>query len=152
MTYFTGIDVSLRSVTICIVDQEGKVCHEAKTPARPDAIAQALKEFSADARRVGLESGTLTQYLTYGLQASGCMESRQVKNTLASMRNKTDLPLPDAAIDIAGGYRQRIDRGVDDGPDEVVYVCCASKRAQKRGSPLRRTNACSAGSDDPPTA
>jgi transposase len=86
--------VSLRSVSICIVDKDGKVCPEAKTPARPDAIAHALKEFSIDARRVGLEAGTLTQYLTCGLQAAGleviCMESRQVKNTLASMRNKTD--------------------------------------------------------------
>ena len=30
MTYFTGIDVSLRSVSICIVDDKGEVCREAK--------------------------------------------------------------------------------------------------------------------------
>lgn len=94
MTYFTGIDVSLRSVSICIVDQDGKVCYEAKTAAQPDAIVRAAKAFSEEVRCVGLEAGTLTQYLTYGLQAAGlevvCMESRQVKNTLASMRNKTD--------------------------------------------------------------
>lgn len=43
MTYFTGIDVSLRSVTICIVDEHGKVCREAKMSAQPAAIAQCLK-------------------------------------------------------------------------------------------------------------
>ncbi|SFN01278.1 IS110 family transposase [Variovorax sp. OV329] len=94
MTYFTGIDVSLRSVSICIVDERGEVCHEAKTAAQPAAIAQCLRGFDADVNSVGLEAGTLTQYLTYGLQAAGfevvCMESRQVKNTLAAMRNKTD--------------------------------------------------------------
>ena len=43
---------------------------------------------------VGFEAGTLTQYLTYGLQAAGfevvCLEARQVSVTLAAMRNKTD--------------------------------------------------------------
>lgn len=94
MTYFTGIDVSLRSVSICIVDAHGEVCHEAKTAAQPAAIVKCLSTFSADVKAVGLEAGMLTQYLTYGLQAAGleviCMEPRQVKNTLAAMRNKTD--------------------------------------------------------------
>lgn len=71
MTYFTGIDVSLRSVSICIVDENGKVCHEAKVPAQPAAIAQCLEAFSVEAKCVGLEAGTLTQYLTYGLQGGG---------------------------------------------------------------------------------
>lgn len=88
MTYFTGIDVSLRSVSICIVDEHGEVCHEAKTPAQPPAIAKCLSSFSADVKSVGLEAGTLTQFLAYGLQAAGfeviCMEARQVKNTLAA--------------------------------------------------------------------
>jgi hypothetical protein len=43
MTYFTGIDVSLRSVSICIVDEHGQVCHEAKAAAQPAAIAQCLQ-------------------------------------------------------------------------------------------------------------
>ncbi|SEK16528.1 hypothetical protein SAMN05444746_1602, partial [Variovorax sp. OK212] len=33
MTYFTGIDVSLRSVSICVVDGRGEVCREAKVDA-----------------------------------------------------------------------------------------------------------------------
>ncbi|MET0540508.1 MAG: IS110 family transposase [Variovorax sp.] len=94
MTYFTGIDVSLRSVSICVVDDRGEVCHEGKVPAQPAAIAECLRRFSTDVKAVGLEAGTLTQYLAYGLQAAGfeviCMEARQVKNTLAAMRNKTD--------------------------------------------------------------
>lgn len=58
------------------------------------AIAQCLSSFSADVKSVGLEAGTLTQFLAYGLQTTGfeviCMEARQVKNPLAAMRNKTD--------------------------------------------------------------
>jgi transposase len=94
MTYYTGIDVSLRSVSICVVDDKGEVCLEAKVAAEIDAIVDRLRQFSSDVKSVGFEAGTLTQYLTYGLQAAGfeviCLEARQVSVTLAAMRNKTD--------------------------------------------------------------
>lgn len=40
MTYYTGLDVSLRSVSICIVhdEGEGEVRHEAKVPSEVDKI------------------------------------------------------------------------------------------------------------------
>ena len=94
MTYYTGIDVSLRSVSICVVNDKGEVCLEAKVAAEIDAIVECLHRFDRDVRSVGFEAGTLTQYLTYGLQAAGfeviCLEARQVSVTLAAMRNKTD--------------------------------------------------------------
>ena len=71
MTYYTGIDVSLRSVSICVVDDKGEVCLEAKVAAEIDAIVDRLRRFSSDVKSVGFEAGTLTQYLTYGLQAAG---------------------------------------------------------------------------------
>src|SRR5689334_22006777 len=94
MTYFTGIDVSLRSVSICVVDDHGEVCREAKVDAHVDVIVDWLRAFSPQLKSVGFEAGALSQYLTYGLQAAGfeviCLEARQVKNTLDAMRNKTD--------------------------------------------------------------
>ena len=94
MTYYTGIDVSLRSVSICVVDDKGEVRLEAKVAADVDAIVDRLRCFSSEVKSVGLEAGTLTQYLTYGLQAAGfeviCLEARQVSVILAAMRNKTD--------------------------------------------------------------
>lgn len=94
MKYFTGIDVSLRSVSICVVDEVGGVQYEAKVPAEVDLIVAALRRFNAEIKQVGLEAGTLTQYLTYGLQKAGfeviCLEARQTAATLAAMRNKTD--------------------------------------------------------------
>ena len=94
MKYFTGIDVSLRFVSICVVDEAGVVQYEAKVAAEVDVIVASLRGFSAEIRQVGFEAGALTQYLTYGLQAAGfeviCLEARQVAATLAAMRNKTD--------------------------------------------------------------
>jgi len=57
-------------------------------------IVSCLKGFSSEVRSVGFEAGTLSQYLTYGLQAAGyeviCLEARQVNAALSAMRNKTD--------------------------------------------------------------
>ena len=43
---------------------------------------------------MGLEAGTLTQFLTYGLQSAGfevtCLEAHQTAATLAAMPNRTD--------------------------------------------------------------
>jgi hypothetical protein len=66
MKYFTGIDVSLRSVSICVVDEAGAVQYEGKVPAEVDLIVAALQRCKAEIKQVGLEAGTLTQYLTYG--------------------------------------------------------------------------------------
>jgi len=94
MVYHTALDVSLRSVSICIIDGDGNICFEDKVVSEVDEIVTALKQFSPEICSVGFEAGTLTQYLSYGLQAAGfeviCMEARQVSAALSAMRNKTD--------------------------------------------------------------
>lgn len=94
MTYYAALDVSLRSVAICIVDDQGEIHFERSVESDVEDIVHCFAHFGQSIQSVGLEAGTLTQYLTYGLQRAGfevvCMEARQVKNTLSAMRNKTD--------------------------------------------------------------
>jgi transposase len=94
MNCYAGLDVSLRSTNICVIDDDGKRIAEGKTDSEVADIAAFLDEFGGEIVEVGLEAGTLTQYLTYGLQFAGfevvCMEARQVKAALSAMRNKTD--------------------------------------------------------------
>ena len=94
MTYYAGLDVSLRTVNICIIDDEGELVAETKLASDVQDIVAYLDDLELDLASVGLEAGTLTQYLTYGLQSADfeviCMESRQVKGALSAMRNKTD--------------------------------------------------------------
>jgi transposase len=94
MTYYAGLDVSLRSVNICVVDDEGDRVAEAKLVSDVQDIVAYLDDLGIELESVGLEAGTLAQYLTYGLQSAGfeviCMEARQVKAALSAMRNKTD--------------------------------------------------------------
>ncbi len=94
MTYYAGLDVSLRTVNICIIDEQGELVAETKLASDVQDIVAYLDDLSIEIDSVALEAGTLTQYLTYGLQAAGfevvCMEARQVKGALSAMRNKTD--------------------------------------------------------------
>jgi len=94
MTHYAALDVSLRSVAICIIDNDGKIRLETSVPSEIEDITAVLDAFDGTIVSVGLEAGVLTQYLTYGLQSTGyeviCMEARQVKAALSAMRNKTD--------------------------------------------------------------
>ena len=94
MTYYAGLDVSLRTVNICVIDDDGELVAETKLASDVQDIVAFLDDLNINIESVGLEVGTLTQYLHYGLQAAGfeviCMEARQVKAALSAMRNKTD--------------------------------------------------------------
>ena len=94
MTYCAGLDVSLRSTHICVIDDDGELLAEGKADSEVADIIAFFDELDVEITEVGLEAGTLTQYLTYGLQFAGyevvCMEARQVKAALSAMRNKTD--------------------------------------------------------------
>jgi transposase len=94
MTYYAALDVSLRSVNICVIDEQGDITAEARLDSEVEEISAWFAALDHEISAVGLEAGTLAQYLTYGLQAAGyeviCMEARQVNAALAAMRNKTD--------------------------------------------------------------
>lgn len=94
MDYFAGLDISLETVNVCIVNGDGSVVLEQKVDAEPQAIVALLKQFGRPLKRVGLEAGPTSSWLFTELRAAGfpalCLECRHVKAGLSAMRNKTD--------------------------------------------------------------
>lgn len=94
MDYYVGLDVSLRSVAICVVNCDGKAIFERSVPCEIEDIIGCLLAFRPSDLRLGFEAGAMSQFLFFGLQAEGfnvvCMEARQVNAALSAMRNKTD--------------------------------------------------------------
>ena len=92
--FYAALDVSLRSVAICIIDHDGKICLERSVRSDVPDILLCLAGFDQPIHQVGFEAGALTQPITYGLTEAGydvvCMEARQVAAALSAMRNKTD--------------------------------------------------------------
>ena len=94
MSYFVGLDVSLRSVAVCVIDQEGLIVLEQSVDCEAETIDACLGKFKDQIAKVGFEAGVMSQTLFYGLQDAGydvvCMEARHVSAALSAMRNKTD--------------------------------------------------------------
>lgn len=94
MRNYVGLDVSLKSTSVCILDEKGKRLHEGEVDSTPEAIDQFLVKTGLEIEQIGLESGNLTHYLKNGLLKRKyrvvVMESRKMAAILATIINKTD--------------------------------------------------------------
>jgi transposase len=94
MTYFAGLDVSVKETSVCIVDDAGKIVQEARVASEPEALLQVLTNTIYCFKRVGLEAGPLSQWLYSVLAEAGlpviCVETRHMRAMLKAQINKTD--------------------------------------------------------------
>jgi transposase len=92
--HFVGLDVSARSVSVCVVSTDGSVVHESKLGVDPAEIATHFQGLNIAFERIGLEAGMRSQYLYAALAAAGlpvvCVETRHMKAALSAQMNKTD--------------------------------------------------------------
>ncbi|MBB5712034.1 putative NBD/HSP70 family sugar kinase [Sphingomonas xinjiangensis] len=71
MAQFAGLDVSLKEMSACVVDDAGKVLCERTVPTEPDDKAVLLTSIGGDYARFGIEAGPLSQWLVNGLNEAG---------------------------------------------------------------------------------
>jgi transposase len=94
MTHSVGIDVSLETSSICIVDATGLTIRELIVESDPEALAAALLATGLTFARVGLEAGPLSQWLHAGLTRAGLpailIETRRLRAATKTMPVKTD--------------------------------------------------------------
>lgn len=92
--HYVGLDVSLETTSICVIDHIGAVVWRGKCSSEPDAICQIVRAQAPAAVRVGLETGQLSNWLTLGLRRGGlpvvCLDARHAKAALSMQVNKTD--------------------------------------------------------------
>ena len=63
MEYYAGLDVSLRSVAVCIVDEKGKTVLERSVPFEISDIEACLRGWPHPLKQVGFEAGAMSQHL-----------------------------------------------------------------------------------------
>src|SRR6266536_3130511 len=94
MDYFAGLDVSVKETSVCIVDDTGRIVREVKVASEPEALLQVLTNPAYRFKRVGLEAGPLSQWLSSALAEAGlpviCVEARHMRAVLKAQINKTD--------------------------------------------------------------
>jgi len=94
MEYYAGIDVSLESASVCIVDDKGNIFREGKAASEPAALIKWLKDGGVELSRIGLEAGPMSQWLYAGMAKAGLpvelLETRHVRAAFRTMPVKTD--------------------------------------------------------------
>jgi transposase len=94
MTYYAGIDVSLESSSVCVVDATGKLVGEAKVASEPEALVAWFAARPERMTGIGLEAGPLSQWLFGALEAAALpavlLETRHVRAAFRTMPVKTD--------------------------------------------------------------
>lgn len=94
MEYFCGLDISIETTALCVVDHAGTLVCQVSVATDPEAIYKQLKPYLSKLKRVGHEAGSLSPWLHPELLAKGvpavCLETHHVRNALKAQRNKTD--------------------------------------------------------------
>src|SRR5215210_772286 len=92
--HYVGLDVSLETTSICVIDGKGITVWRGKCASTPESITEAVHTYAPAVVRVGLETGQLSNWLTLGLRRGGlpvvCIDARHAKATLSLQVNKTD--------------------------------------------------------------
>jgi transposase len=94
MKHYAGLDVSLKEISICIVDGDGKVVARGTTPSDPDGVAGWLRTRSLSPCRIVHESGQVSIWLQRGLMRLGlpaiCVDARKAHKSLSARTTKCD--------------------------------------------------------------
>jgi transposase len=94
MEQYAGIDVSLESASICVVDSAGRIVREAKVACEPEALIAWFSKLGVSMTRIGLEAGPLSQWLYARMREAGLsvelLETRHVRDAFKAMPVKTD--------------------------------------------------------------
>lgn len=93
MNVYIGLDVSLATTAVCVLNEKGKVLREANVASEPEALVRFFEDLPYVINCVGLEAGPLSQWLYKGMTDAGVptvlMETRQVKGFLKTIPIKT---------------------------------------------------------------
>src|SRR6266550_8343969 len=68
MEYYAGIDVSLESASLCVVDATGRIVREAKVAGEAAILIGWFRGLGLAVTRIGLEAGPLSQWLYAGIR------------------------------------------------------------------------------------
>ncbi len=94
MEHYAGIDVSLESASVCVVDARGRIVCEAKVASEPEMLIRWFGNLGVEISRIGVEAGPLSQWLYAGLREAGLpvelLETRHVRDAFKAMPVKTD--------------------------------------------------------------
>ena len=136
--HYVGLDVSLETTSICVIDDKGITVWRGKCMSTPESITEAVHTYAPSVVRVGLETGQLSNWLTLNLRRRGlpvvCLDARHAKAALSLQINKTDAndALGLAQIVRTGWYREVAVKSMDAHTLRMLLVARAQLVSQRQ--------------------
>ena len=136
--HYVGLDVSLETTAVCVINDKGTVVWRGKCASTPESIAAAVRTYAPAAVRVGLETGQLSNWLTLNLRRRGvpivCLDARHAKATLSLQINKTDAndAFGLAQIVRTGWFREVAVKSMDAHTLKILLVARAQLVSQRQ--------------------
>lgn len=94
MSNYIGLDVSLKTTSICIMDQNGQILKQMTSKTEPKAIFETISKPGLAIEKVCLECGGISHWLTKELKMLGlpviCIDARKMSAAISIRTNKTD--------------------------------------------------------------
>jgi len=93
MKHYIGCDVSMKAISVCVMEENGRVLMRKEVAASPEMLLLAIKPYLPDAL-VGLEAGSTSDWLVRALREAGaetvCLETHHARKALSAQPVKTD--------------------------------------------------------------
>jgi transposase len=100
MEQYVALDVSLKEISVCIIDSKGEVIFEGKTAAEPAMLVELIRSKAPQVKRVGLETGATSPWLFHALASAGlpvvCMDARHAHAAPSIRPTKSTAAMPEA--------------------------------------------------------
>src|SRR6201989_3319162 len=139
-SHYVGLDVSLETTSICVIDDAGAIIWRGKCRSDPDTITAIMRQQAPGAVRVGLETGQLSNWLTLSLRRRGvpvvCMDARHAKAALSLQINKTDAndAFGLAQVVRTGWYREVAVKSMDAHTLRMLLVARSRRVSQRQAT------------------
>jgi transposase len=85
MNHYAGIDVSLESSHVCVIDGSVKIVREAKVASEPEALIAWFGSMGLVPTGIGLEAGPLSQWLYARMRDADFLSSFWRRGTFATL-------------------------------------------------------------------
>ena len=60
MEQYAGLDVSVETTSVCIIEASGRIVREGKVASEPEALIAWFRDHGTPMTRIGLEAGPLS--------------------------------------------------------------------------------------------
>ena len=94
MEYHAGLDVSLKDISVCVVNRDGNTLARGTCPSDPEGVAGWFRDRQISPSRIVHESGTLSIWLQRSMARLGlpaiCIDARKAHKSLSARLNKSD--------------------------------------------------------------